>query len=214
MVKVRGLALLAFTVLVPVLVGSQSAEALCFGTSCRNVVWQQGAQGTSFGGISKGAHLTPYGVTSGRQTAYGVTSGRQTAFGVTSGQLTSYGVSAGHQTAYGVSAGHQTSYGVTSGQQTSFGVAGAGCRKTPWGYYCSDIRFKRDIEPVARLDNGLSLYRYRYMWSDKLYVGVMAQEVAAIEPAAVMRAADGYLRVNYARLGLRLETWREWSAAH
>jgi endosialidase-like protein len=214
MIGARTFMLFAIAVMAPALAGSQSAQALCFGTSCRNAVWQQGAQGTSFGGISRGARLTPYGVTSGKQTAYGVTSGRQTAFGVTSGQQTSYGVSAGHQTAYGVSAGHQTSYGVTSGQQTSFGVVGAQCRKTPWGYYCSDIRLKRDVAPVARLDDGLTLYRYRYLWSDEVYVGVMAQEVAAIDPAAVTSGPDGYLRVNYARLGLRLETWREWSTAH
>jgi hypothetical protein len=54
--------------------------------------------------------------------------------------------------------------------------------------------------------------------SDQLYVGVMAQEVAAIAPDAVRRGADGYLRVDYARLGLHLQTWNEgpqpdWVAA-
>lgn len=78
----------------------------------------------------------------------------------------------------------------------------------------SDIRLKRDIVRLARLDNGIDLYRYRYLWSDQLYVGVMAQEVAAIMPDAVMRGADGYLRVDYARLGLRMQTWDEWVAAH
>jgi hypothetical protein len=78
----------------------------------------------------------------------------------------------------------------------------------------SDIRLKRDIVRVARLDNGMDLYRYRYLWSDQLYVGVMAQEVAAITPDAVMRGADGYLRVDYARLGLRMQTWEEWLALH
>ena len=77
----------------------------------------------------------------------------------------------------------------------------------------SDIRLKRDITQVGRLPNGLGLYRYRYIWSDTAYVGVMAQEVAPIAPDAVVRAANGYLRVNYARLGLRLQTWDEWTAA-
>jgi hypothetical protein len=45
-----------------------------------------------------------------------------------------------------------------------------------------------------------------------IYVGVMAQEVAAIAPAAVIQGADGYLRVDYDRLGLRLVTWDEWAA--
>jgi hypothetical protein len=58
-----------------------------------------------------------------------------------------------------------------------------------------------------RLDNGIGLYRYRYKWSDQLYVGVLAQEVATIVPTAVLRGKDGYLRVDYGQLGMRLMTW-------
>jgi endosialidase-like protein len=74
----------------------------------------------------------------------------------------------------------------------------------------SDVRLKRDIVLLVRLNSGIGLYRYRYLWSDTVYVGVMAQEVATIVPAAVLVAPDGYLRVNYARLGMRLLTWDEW----
>jgi Chaperone of endosialidase len=77
----------------------------------------------------------------------------------------------------------------------------------------SDIRLKRDIVQVARLPNGLGLYRYRYLDSDTAYVGVMAHEVEPIVPEAVVHADDGYLRVDYARLGLRLQTWDDWTAA-
>ncbi len=80
---------------------------------------------------------------------------------------------------------------------------------TPYGV--SDIRLKRDIALLSRLDNGLGLYRYRYLWSDLVYVGVMAQEVEKVMPEAVARGADGYLRVDYQRLGLRLMTWHEWT---
>jgi hypothetical protein len=76
----------------------------------------------------------------------------------------------------------------------------------------SDIRLKRDIVLLAHLENGVGLYRYRYLWSDQLYVGVMAQEVAEIFPDAVVRGENGYLGVNYARLGLRLLTWDQWMA--
>jgi polysaccharide export outer membrane protein len=76
----------------------------------------------------------------------------------------------------------------------------------------SDIRFKRDIVLLDRLPNGIGLYRYRYLWSDQVYVGVMAQEVARIVPDAVVQGADGFLRVNYARLGMRLLTWDQWTA--
>ena len=93
--------------------------------------------------------------------------------------------------------------------------------KTHWSGYTatgnltfsfSDIRLKRDIIELARLDDGIGFYRYRYNWSDQYYVGVLAQEVAAIIPDAVVRGADGYLLVNYGRLGLHLMTWNEWLA--
>ena len=51
----------------------------------------------------------------------------------------------------------------------------------------SDTRLKRDITLVGRRDDGLGLYSYRYLWSDTVYVGVMAQEVALIHPDAIVR---------------------------
>lgn len=78
----------------------------------------------------------------------------------------------------------------------------------------SDVRLKRDIVLVGRLDDGLGLYRYRYLWSDTVYVGVMAQEVAFVHPDAIVQGLDGYLRVNYSRLGLELMTEPEWDAFH
>jgi outer membrane immunogenic protein len=81
------------------------------------------------------------------------------------------------------------------------------------GFIVSDARLKRDIALVGRLDDGLGLYRYRYLWSDTVYVGVMAQEVALIHPDAIVRGAlDNYLRVDYGRLGLKLMTLPEWDA--
>jgi len=78
----------------------------------------------------------------------------------------------------------------------------------------SDIRLKRDIVLVGRLDNGLGLYRYRYLWSDTVYVGVMAQEVALIRPDAIVRDdLDDYLRVDYRRIGLKLMALPEWESA-
>src|SRR5262245_44941379 len=38
--------------------------------------------------------------------------------------------------------------------------------------------------------------------SNTAYVGVMAQEVQTLRPAAVVRGRDGYLRVFYEQLGL------------
>jgi hypothetical protein len=60
----------------------------------------------------------------------------------------------------------------------------------------SDARLKRDIEQVGE-HNGLRLYRYRYLWSPQLFIGVMAQELLKVRPEAVHRGADGFLRVDY-----------------
>ncbi|SHL08531.1 Chaperone of endosialidase [Bradyrhizobium lablabi] len=75
----------------------------------------------------------------------------------------------------------------------------------------SDVRLKRDIVALGRIREGLQLYRYRYRGSGTLYVGVMAQEVALVDPDAVTRDADGYLRVDYGRLGLQFMTWEQWT---
>jgi hypothetical protein len=80
-------------------------------------------------------------------------------------------------------------------------------------YAVSDIRLKHDIELLGRLDNGLGFYRFAYNGSDQRYVGVMAQEVEAIRPDAVVRGRDGYLRVSYARLGLSMQRYEDWLAA-
>jgi len=65
----------------------------------------------------------------------------------------------------------------------------------------SDRRLKRDIRFLYCL-NGLGIYRFRYLWSDQTFIGVMAQEVLRVFPRAVTRGLDGWLRVDYAMLGL------------
>jgi hypothetical protein len=74
----------------------------------------------------------------------------------------------------------------------------------------SDIRLKHDIVLLGYLNDGLGLYRFSYNGSDKPYVGVMAQEVMQIVPAAVTRDRDGYLRVNYEQLGLKFQSYDRW----
>jgi endosialidase-like protein len=69
---------------------------------------------------------------------------------------------------------------------------------------------KHDISLLGHLDNGLGFYRFSYNGSDKAYVGVMAQEVQRVMPQAVTRGSDGYLRVYYDRLGLKLRTYSDW----
>ena len=107
--------------------------------------------------------------------------------------------------------GYRGGYGgaYRGGYGGGHGVHGGGGH----GVHHSDIRLKEDIVPLARLDNGIELYRFRYKGSDHTaYVGVMAQEVQKIEPSAVSRDRNGYLLVNYDRLGLKFMTWDKWQA--
>ena len=75
------------------------------------------------------------------------------------------------------------------------------------------MMLKHDIFLLGHLDNGLGLYRFRYNGSDKAYVGVMAQEVQTVMPAAVLRGSDGYLRVFYDKLGLKFQSYDQWTAS-
>jgi hypothetical protein len=77
----------------------------------------------------------------------------------------------------------------------------------------SDIRAKHAISLIGHLDNGLGLYRFSYLGSDQAYVGVMAQEVEAVRPDAVIYGSDGYLRVDYDKLGFQMHNWEDWVAA-
>ena len=61
----------------------------------------------------------------------------------------------------------------------------------------SDIRLKTDIERVGTLDNGLPVYAYRYKAGGPMQIGVMAQDVEVVNPAAVVEV-DGFKHVDYA----------------
>jgi hypothetical protein len=77
----------------------------------------------------------------------------------------------------------------------------------------SDATLKHDIVLLGRLNNGLGFYRFSYNGNDKVYVGVMAQEVQTIMPEAVVRSRDGYLEVFYDKLGLKFQTYDQWVAS-
>jgi Chaperone of endosialidase len=77
----------------------------------------------------------------------------------------------------------------------------------------SDVLLKHDITLLGRLENGLGFYRFSYNGSDKAYVGVIAQEVQAVMPAAVVRGSDGYLRVRYGALGVKFQAYERWLAS-
>jgi len=69
------------------------------------------------------------------------------------------------------------------------------------GVIISDIRLKEDIQRVGTTALGLPLYRFRYRGQEGAFEGVMAQDVLLVAPEAVSVGPDGYLRVDYVRLG-------------
>lgn len=60
----------------------------------------------------------------------------------------------------------------------------------------SDRRLKHDIAPIRATLAGHQLYSYRYIGSDRLTFGVMAQDVAQTRPDAVVER-DGFMAVRY-----------------
>ena len=78
---------------------------------------------------------------------------------------------------------------------TSGGLGGS--IGTQLGGWLSDRRAKRDIKKIGTLDNGLPIYKFRYLGSDLVHVGLMADEVEAVAPEAVSVGPLGLKRVNY-----------------
>lgn len=62
----------------------------------------------------------------------------------------------------------------------------------------SDRRLKREIQRIGTADNGLPLYTFKYIGGDMVHVGVMAQDVIKVRPAAVHTNAHGFMSVDYA----------------
>jgi hypothetical protein len=64
----------------------------------------------------------------------------------------------------------------------------------------SDRRLKRDEVCVGKLVSGLPIYTFRYWWSRKRHIGVMAQDVLRVIPDAVHKHWSGFLMVDYSKV--------------
>lgn len=84
-----------------------------------------------------------------------------------------------------------------------FGLAGtlggAAMKYGPGLWALSDARAKKDIQPIGKANNGLPLYAFRYKGSDTPQIGLMAQDVERVNPAAVATTASGLKAVDYGR---------------
>ena len=79
------------------------------------------------------------------------------------------------------------------------GLFSAGANLLPWAL--SDRRLKRDVSRVSSLPSGLGVYEFKYLWSDDVRTGVMADEAREMFPNAVFRRSDGFDMVDYSRIG-------------
>lgn len=64
------------------------------------------------------------------------------------------------------------------------------------GFVMSDRRLKDNIERIGSTKGGTPLYRFNYKWSQKIHIGVMADEV---DPA-ITKYVCGYKAVDYSRV--------------
>jgi hypothetical protein len=92
-------------------------------------------------------------------------------------------------------------------------TTGGGCNfYYPYTCYSSDIRLKRDIVLLGQTDKGIKLYSFKYLSSDQVYVGVMAQDLLE-NPKwqdAVITNPTGYYSVIYSKLGLEMVTLEQY----
>jgi len=91
-------------------------------------------------------------------------------------------------------------------------TTGGGCNWY-YPYTCySDIRLKRDIVLLGQTEQGIKLYSFKYLSSDQVYVGVMAQDLLE-NPKwqdAVITNPTGYYSVIYSKLGLEMVTLEQY----
>jgi hypothetical protein len=77
----------------------------------------------------------------------------------------------------------------------------------------SDRRLKTGVVRIGAHALGFGIYRFRYLWSEEEYIGVLAQEVAEVLPSAVVCQPDGFFAVDYAAIGMAMQSARQASAA-
>lgn len=82
---------------------------------------------------------------------------------------------------------------------TAASAVGSAASMWPLLMALSDERAKEDIVPVGKLNDGQSVYSFKYKGQPKTHIGLMAQEVLEHEPAAVGRHPSGLLMVDYDR---------------
>ena len=61
----------------------------------------------------------------------------------------------------------------------------------------SDERLKRDVTKIGQSIDGHNIYKFKYISSDREFIGVKAQEVLKKKPEAVGKLSNGFYAVYY-----------------
>ena len=132
----------------------------------------------------------------------GVSGMGQGAAGQLAGAGQSYATNVGNlQT--GLASAQANAAAARASQPSMFGqILGAGAQLA--GSYFSDIRLKKNIKLVG-VEGGHNIYEFDYLDGSGRYKGVMAHEVAEIAPEAVEEMPNGYLAVDYGKIGIEME---------
>jgi hypothetical protein len=102
------------------------------------------------------------------------------------------GQTSGSGTSYGT--GSPGGGGVGSILGPGLGIAGLGLQAAS---LFSDERLKEDIKPVGELNDGQTVYSYRYKGEPATHIGLLAQEVEQVHPEAVSTHPSGFKMVDY-----------------
>jgi hypothetical protein len=86
------------------------------------------------------------------------------------------------------------------GLGSAFAGSGAGSAGIASLLGMSDIRTKKNIEPIGKTFGGENLYKYQYKGSDIPQIGVMAQEIMQHKPEAVVKHPSGMFMVDYSQV--------------
>ena len=71
------------------------------------------------------------------------------------------------------------------------------------GLFTSDVKEKENISYIGSSPQGHNIWEFNYIGDSKRYRGVMAQEVAKINPKAV-NVQDGVLAVDYSKIDVNM----------
>jgi hypothetical protein len=82
---------------------------------------------------------------------------------------------------------------------SGFKTGGTGLSALSALFALSDERAKDDIAPVGKLNDGQTVFSYRYKGSPKTEIGLLAQDVEKRDPEAVATLPNGLKMVNYHR---------------